>query len=185
MENLFVNVPGIGNSGEGHWQTLWERKYSNFMRVDQYCWDFPVSSQWVLSLERLVHAYQHHPIYLVAHSMGCHTIAQWAAKTKLRVEGALLVAPPDVARLEYTGRVSGYIPEPNGELPFRSVVVASSNDPYASLAKAVKYAGIWGSQIVSVDRKGHINAGSELGDWRQGLDLLSFLVRSDQRKVAS
>lgn len=185
MENLFINVPGIGNSGEGHWQTIWERSFSNFIRAEQHSWEFPVCSQWVQMLEKTVRAYPHHPVYLVAHSMGCHTVAQWASQTKLRVEGALLVAPPDVVRLEHTGRVYGYVPEPLCELPFRSVVVASSNDPYASLNKAVGYAQTWGSQIVDVGRKGHVNAQSDLGNWRQGIDLLSLLVRSQGHKAAS
>lgn len=184
MENLFFNVPGLGNSDEGHWQTIWENQFANFARINQYHWDFPVCSQWVQSIERTVKKHQHHPIYLVAHSMGCHAVAQWAAHSKLRVEGALLVAPPNVQMLEHTGRVSGFVPEALSSLPFPSIVVASSNDPFARLAQSQKYAEAWGSELIDIGRKGHINASSNLDDWQQGISYLKRLIRLESRKTA-
>ena len=32
-------IPGWNGSGAGHWQTLWEQKYSRFHRVEQHNWD--------------------------------------------------------------------------------------------------------------------------------------------------
>jgi len=34
-------VPGIGNSGPGHWQSMWQAKHSDVGRVIQRDWDHP------------------------------------------------------------------------------------------------------------------------------------------------
>jgi len=182
MENLIFTVPGLGNSGEGHWQTNWENRYGNFSRIQQYNWDFPVQNQWTQALEKQLASYAHQPIFLVAHSMGCHTVAQWAQRTNIKIEGALLVAPPNVRKLEERGRVSGYVPEALDKLPFPSIVVASSNDNYASLTDAWELALAWGSRFVNVGDKGHINAQSNLEEWSDGLALLRQLIQTSLTK---
>jgi predicted alpha/beta hydrolase family esterase len=56
------------------------------------------------------------------------------------------------------------------------MVVASENDEYISLEQAQKYAEAWGSRLVNIGAKGHINSSSGLGDWEEGLALLSELL---------
>jgi predicted alpha/beta hydrolase family esterase len=57
-------------------------------------------------------------------------------------------------------------------LPFASTLVASSNDQWASLARAQQFATAWGSELVNLGPAGHINADSGHGEWPAGLALL-------------
>ena len=88
-------LPGWQNSGPQHWQSRWEALYGD-VRVEQHDWMHPLRGDWVMRLEEVVQA-QPAEVILVAHSMGCHLVAAWAAQTRLshRVRGALLVAPGD------------------------------------------------------------------------------------------
>ena len=61
-------------------------------------------------------------------------------------------------------------------LPFASAVVASSDDPFASLEYATRLAADWGAALHGVGARGHINADSGLGDWPQGLEWLQDLA---------
>jgi hypothetical protein len=60
-------------------------------------------------------------------------------------------------------------------LPFQSIVVASEDDPYVSVARARQFAEAWGSRFESIGAAGHINADSGLGNWPDGLALLESL----------
>lgn len=70
---------------------------------------------------------------------------------------------------------------PLEHLPFRSLVVASSNDPYVTIDRARLFANSWGSEYVEINDAGHINASSRLGMWDVGLALLEHLLISVQR----
>lgn len=58
---------------------------------------------------------------------------------------------------------------------FPSILVASTNDEYASIEYAQKLAMLWGSRFINVGNKGHINALSGLGFWEEGFVLLKRL----------
>lgn len=62
-------------------------------------------------------------------------------------------------------------------LPFPSLVVASEDDAYVSLAGAKAFADAWGSRFVNVGAAGHINSDSGLGAWPEGRALLETLRR--------
>jgi predicted alpha/beta hydrolase family esterase len=64
---------------------------------------------------------------------------------------------------------------PLKRLPFPTLVVASSNDPYGSADHARRCAKAWGSELVEVGEKGHLNSDSKLGDWPEGFRLLQSL----------
>ena len=64
---------------------------------------------------------------------------------------------------------------PSVALPFPSIVVASSNDPYVYMDRARLFANQWGSLFTPIGAKGHINAESGLGDWQEGQMLLQQL----------
>ena len=83
-------IPGYGNSGPQHWQSLWQGARPNSSRFEPKSWDQPLRSDWVEALENSVAALGPDTI-LVAHSLGCLTVAHWAAQTRLRVKAALLV----------------------------------------------------------------------------------------------
>jgi predicted alpha/beta hydrolase family esterase len=67
-------------------------------------------------------------------------------------------------------------------LRFRSIVVASSNDPYVTLFRAQTFAMAWGSEFVMIGEAGHINSASGLGDWAEGFALLNALRKTPRRK---
>ena len=98
---LILIIPGLGNSGPGHWQTLWEAKIPDCERVELGMWDDPHRNTWVNKINLAVHR-AGRPVILVAHSLGCQAVAWWARYEQPGfgnpVVGALLVAPPDVER---------------------------------------------------------------------------------------
>jgi predicted alpha/beta hydrolase family esterase len=113
---------------------------------------------------------------LVAHSLGCVTVAHWATDHRHEVAGALLVAPPDVEHDWAAEVVRDFAPIPLAPLPFASIVVASTDDPYADIGRAESWACAWGSRFVSLGPAGHINADSGFGPWPEGLALLDELI---------
>lgn len=114
---------------------------------------------------------------LIAHSLGVALVAHWALKySSQKIRAALLVSPSDVDSAEHTpDSVRNFAPMPLQRLPFRSTVVASSNDPFVTLARAGQFAQAWGSDLVNIGPRGHINGESNLGDWPQGREILSEL----------
>jgi uncharacterized protein len=150
-------VPGLGGSGEQHWQTRLERSLPDAERVHQSDWDRPDLTLWV---ERLAQAVEVRPApLLVAHSLGCPLVAHLAARRPdLPVAAALLVAPADVDSPRHTpGHTRGFAPIPRLPFSFRSIVVASTNDPFIALERARDLANAWGAEFVDVGPCGHIN----------------------------
>ena len=173
-------LPGLGNSGVGHWQTQWEAMLSNVVRVQQQEWDAPQRSAWVDALNTALLNIDG-PVILVAHSLGCALVAWWAmeyghAPHANKIAAALLVAPADVEQADFPEAATGFSPMPSLRLPFKSMVVASSDDPWCALPKAKSFAADWNAQFVSIGANGHINAQSNLGDWPQGREYLATLA---------
>jgi len=174
---LILTVPGLGNSGPGHWQTLWEQELGNAQRVDLGLWDDPHRNTWVNKINLAVHRADR-PVVLVAHSLGCLAVAWWAEFEKPsndKVIGALLVAPPDVEVRPIDRRLTRFAPFPHAELPFPSILVASRNDPYMGIGQARQLARTWGSRFADAGEVGHINAESGIGEWAFGQLLLNQL----------
>jgi uncharacterized protein len=169
----FLIVPGIGNSGPEHWQTLWEASNASFRRVQQRSWSKPVCAEWRSALDEAVKACGPDTV-LIAHDLGCLLVVHWAAVSRRRVMGALLVAVPDPDAAAFPPQASGFVPVPRRKLPFPSVVIASTDDPLASMAYSVGCARAWGSKLVSIGAAGHIDASSGLGEWRDGHKLLQL-----------
>lgn len=171
-------LPGLNNSGPQHWQSMWGATDRSCERLSQAEWDAPRCADWVATLDARV-ARTSTPLVLVAHSSACALVAHWctsAAPDRLsRVKGALLVAPSDPEGPHYPPEPTGFAPVPNERLPFPSIVVASTNDPYVSLDVARGYAEAWGSRFVNIGAAGHINSASGLGEWPAGYALLEEL----------
>lgn len=176
---LILTVPGLNNSGPDHWQTLWERQRSDCRRVELGMWDGPHRNTWVNQLNLAIQQ-AGRPVMLAAHSLGCLAVAWWAQLERpgpdSNVLGALLVAPPDVDRAPLDDRLTPFAPTPSDPLPFRSILVASQNDPYIGYRKARRLARSWGSNFADAGQVGHINAESGLGDWPFGQFLLQQLL---------
>lgn len=167
-----VIVPGWRNSGPAHWQSLWARQLPGTERVEQDDWLVPHREAWVGALEELVLA-DSRPVVLVAHSLGCIAAVHMGEQAASRVRGALLVAPADPER---RAQLSDFAPVPYAPLPYRSVLVASSNDPFCPIRRAGAYARAWGSELVRLQNAGHINVESGFGAWPLGLALLQSLL---------
>lgn len=171
-------IPGIDNSGPSHWQSLWEAENDDAFRVNMENWAQPHRNSWVTRLNLAVRSTDR-PIILVAHSLGCHAVAWWAALAEAEashnIVGALLVAPPEVDAFPADHRLASFGPTPKAILPFRSILVASRNDPYVQFDRARQLAGFWGSEFVDAGFLGHINAATDIGLWRDGQQLVSRL----------
>jgi len=177
MEIKVLTAPGLGSSGELHWQTLWEQSIPGTKRIGQSDWNAPVCERWVAQIEKAIAA-AGPQVVIAAHSLACIALAHWASHSKTRIRGALLVAPADAERPGFPAAAVGFSPIPLVKLPFESIVVASTNDEYCSLERAAFFAGRWGSRFVNAGAKGHINSESGLGEWMEGQNLLKELVQN-------
>ena len=163
-----LTVAGLWNSGPQHWQTHWEAVHPTWRRVQQRDWDHPERKEWVDALGRAVAA-QRSPCVLAAHSLGCCLVAQWVADSGgAGVAGAFLVAPSDVESSDYPVEGRAFSRMPLVPLPFPSVVIASTDDPYVSIDRAKAFAAAWGSRLVEIGPAGHINGASGYGPWPEG-----------------
>ena len=92
-----------------------------------------------------------------------------------RVAGALLVAPPDTERPDMPPQLHNWKPIRRPRLPFASIAVVSTDDPYGSLERVTEFTQAWGSRVVVAAPRGHLNGDSGLGDWPGGRVLLNAL----------
>lgn len=174
-------LPGYANSGPGHWQSHWEAADPAFVRVQMPDWEHAVRDAWCEALDAAVAAHADGPLLFAAHSLGCLTTAFWASRRASRAElakvaGALLVAVPDPQSAAFPASACGYGDIPLQRLPFPTIVVASGDDPYGSADFAQRCAQAWGSRFIDIGPRGHINADSGLGDWKEGRRWLASLV---------
>jgi predicted alpha/beta hydrolase family esterase len=171
-------IPGLGDSGPTHWQSLWEARHPEYRRVQQDEWQHPRCSDWAKNLEVAIAAADS-SVVLVAHSMGCAAVIHCAAGAgsgNKRVAAALLVSPPDVEAETIPVGPTGFAPYPLDRLPFKSVAVVSTDDPFVTLERANRFAASWGSELVILESAGHINADSGYGPWPEGEHLLEQLL---------
>ncbi|TPE44357.1 RBBP9/YdeN family alpha/beta hydrolase [Pontibacter mangrovi] len=175
QHSTVILVPGLGDSGPNHWQSLWQQQFPAFERVQQQNWDAPRQQDWVEELEKEVARHKPDQVVLVAHSLACIAVAFWAQKYNRKIKGALLVAPADTEAAAFPEAVVGFSPIPLQPLPFKSVVVSSSNDSYISAKRAQQLASAWGSRYVNIGLAGHINSASGYGCWDEGLELVKGL----------
>ncbi len=170
-------LPGLGNSGPGHWQRRWGERFSTARFVEQADWDRPRLADWVTTIEREI-MMSTRPVVLIAHSLGVPAVAHTAQRLKdTKVRGALLVAPPDLERDDMPVEVRGFRNVPRDPLPFPSLLVASSSDPFCSIERAVDMATCWGSELHVAGNAGHINVASGHGPWPEGLLMFTRLMQ--------
>lgn len=168
-------LPGWLDSDAAHWQSRWEAHHG-FQRVQQADWLWPRRGDWMARLEDVLQA-ETRPALLVAHSLGCHLVAAWAAHSRhtAGVRGALLVAPPDTEREDTPPHLHNWRPMRRQRLPFAATVLYSDNDTYASPERSRALAADWGAAAHSLGPAGHVNGESGLGDWPAGLARLQAL----------
>mgnify|MGYP003341426514 CR=1 FL=1 len=180
MSHIFI-LPGWDDSGPDHWQSRWAvlhgTQEARFTRVEQDDWHQPLRGDWMMRLDEtlMVEAPSSaDPVVLVAHSLGCHLVAAWAAHSRHvgRVKAALLVAPPDLdgpdASATVPPQLHGWRRVVRQALPFPALMLASSNDPYGTAARSAGLAHDWGAEFEVLGPMGHVNAASGQGDWPEG-----------------
>jgi serine hydrolase len=161
-------IPGLGDSGDLHWQSWFEARLPNCTRVRQRDWETTDLDIWVGTVNEAAEAASGR-IWLVAHSFGCLAAVRAATSTTADIAGALLVAPADPAKFALASAL------PATPLPVATILVGSENDAWMSLRSAQRWARTWGSVFVNAGRAGHINVASGYGPWPDGLRLLGAL----------
>lgn len=177
MDTKILIIPGLGDSGETHWQTYWLNSFDNSLKLNQDNWDEPDLDKWMERLNEII-TNLNCPVILVAHSLSVALVAHWSNNYKnSNVKGALLVAPADVDSAAHTPDVVRcFAPMPLEVLPFFSIVVASENDTFVDFNRAKYFASRWGSDFISIGSKGHINSDSNLKFWDDGQLILQKLI---------
>jgi len=164
-------VPGLSGSGPDHWQSWWQALEPEALRVEQEEWEAPELDRWTRRVGHYLEQ-QSRPVWIVAHSFGVLASVSAAARLPQKVAGAFLVAPADPEKFGVSAQV------PDSPLPFPSLLVASSNDPWLKLMNAGYLAARWGSHLVNLGEVGHINPASGFGPWIEGRNLFQRFVRS-------
>lgn len=181
IEPVILTVPGLNGSGPSHWQTLWEQSRPDTTRVELGMWATPHRNSWVTKLDQAI-CQARWPVVLAAHSLGCLAVAWWAGLSGQPygwpVAGALLVAPADVDRETAPDSLKAFAPSPSTILPFPSILVASSDDPWIEIGHARNLASAWGSHFVDAGEQGHLNATSGIGWWEEGQKLLDRVIHA-------
>lgn len=172
-------IPGWSGSGPDHWQSRWVAKLSSARLVEQEDWYKPARDAWANRIVAAVRAATK-PVVLVAHSAGVSAVAHAAEHLKPHeVMGAFLVAPAsERAKRAIPGMAADFIPLPHKPLPFRSVLIASTNDAYCTPEEAKALAEAWGSEFVDAGESGHLNTESGHGPWPDGLLRFAGFMRS-------
>lgn len=161
---------GYTGSGSEHWQTWLEDLYENTDRVEQENWDVVDRDGWMSALDTKVRSTVE-PTYLIGHSCGSVSIAQWAISHEVpaHVFGCLLVAPADVDAASAPPEIAAQGPMPEAFLPIPTTLVASTNDPYLHVNRAEHFATVWRTQrLLWIAKGGHLASADGFGPW-QGL----------------
>jgi len=170
-------VPGLGDSGPEHWQRRWGSRFSTGRVIEQQDWEHPKLEDWVSTIERSI-IMATRPVVLIAHSLGVPAVVHTAQRLKdTKVRGAFLVAPPDLDNPATPRATAPFKDVPRDPLPFPSMLVASSDDPYCSLERAVELATCWASDFHDAGPSGHINTASGHGPWPEGLLMFTRLMQ--------
>ena len=178
MRHKVLIIPGLGGSGPDHWQTRWEDERLDCQRVMQVDWHNPDPLGWICAIHAAINETDC-AVVIVAHSLGCLAVSAWAALSRTdssRPIAAMLVAPCDPCQIGAHPAISRFGQVSQQRLPISSMLVASANDPYATITQSGHFASLWGSQLIEAGELGHINAQSNLGAWPWGQNILETLI---------
>jgi predicted alpha/beta hydrolase family esterase len=165
-----VIVPGLCNSDNRHWQTLWQTQLPHSTRIALDNWDQPDLEKWKAGIRTELDRLDK-PAVVIAHSFGTLASASVAAEFPEKIAALFLVAPADPDKFHIAGKL------PQHPLPTPAKIIASSNDPWLTESKAAYWALQWGADFLRLKDVGHINSESNLGIWHQGIDELKGLLR--------
>ena len=163
-------VPGLRNSDNNHWQSLWQQQLPNSRRILLDNWEKPDLQKWQRAIRKSLDSATE-PVIVIAHSFGALASASIAAEYPDKIVALLLIAPADPDKFAIAHQL------PQSILPTETKIIASSNDPWMSDSKAAYWALQWGADFLRLKDVGHINSDSHLGYWPEGIHQLQELVR--------
>ncbi|WP_331346278.1 alpha/beta hydrolase [Cellvibrio sp. UBA7661] len=165
-----IIVPGLRNSDEHHWQSLWQAQVPHSKRIQLDNWETPDLDKWKAAIRTEVNN-SDKPAIIIAHSFGTLASASIAAENPAQIAALFLVAPADPDKFQ----LAQHLPQQPLNVPGK--IIASSNDPWLSESKAAYWALVWGTDFLRLKNVGHINSESHLGVWQEGADELQSLLR--------
>jgi predicted alpha/beta hydrolase family esterase len=197
-------IPGLHDSGHGHWQSWLQTQYKGAVRVRQQDWDAPDLQAWSDRIaQTLSRPGREGKWVAVAHSFGTLALAHYLAQHQAahsrgqnvaahagesvslagpalapagRIVSALMVAPADPHKFDVAHRL------PDQGLGIPATVIGSENDPWMPLARAQHWARQWGAGFVNLGQAGHINTESGFGPWPLARLKVDQLIRDQQRQ---
>lgn len=155
-------VPGLDDSGPGHWQSWLQALYRDSVRVVQQDWQAPDLEHWSARIATTLERAGPGPWLVAAHSFGvlalAHHLQQHPPATGgAGIVAALLVAPADPDKFGVAQAL------PHTALPALTTVVGSQTDPWMRIDSAHRWSHRWGSHFVNLGDAGHINVESGHG----------------------
>lgn len=174
-----VIIPGYSSSVGEHWQAWLHEEIDDALMVLQDDWVYPEKSAWVAGLRNYLDNLSEEKILLVAHSLGCVTLAALCEDgyDASHIAGALLVAPADSEQEDFPQDIRGFEKMPRGKIPFPTTLIGSRDDHYMTFDRASYFAHCWGSEFVDYGEVGHINTASGFGPWPE---VIQFIARLTQ-----
>jgi predicted alpha/beta hydrolase family esterase len=162
-------VPGLGGSGDDHWQSRWEKQLKTARRVVQDDWDHPTFSAWLGKLSAAIASAEKPPV-IIAHSLGALTVAHVPEDVAAKIKGAFLVTPPAPRFILEIAEIDpAFVAPVTRKLAFPALLIASRDDPYSSYEESEALASALGIEIVDAGASGHLNMESGHGPWPEGL----------------
>lgn len=174
-------IPGRNGSGPGHWQSWFAGRLPDTRRVARIRdWDQPAIHAWAGAIVREIDGLTGE-VWLVAHSFGCLAAVLAGQRRSGRIAGAMLVAPADPELFsddglrDWTdeanmGRPSVARLLPHEPLPYPTLMVLSTNDPWLRVTTGLTWAARWGARVAQAGPLGHMNEESGHGPWPEGLE---------------
>ncbi len=169
-----VIVPGLNNSNQHHWQSLWQAQLPDSRRVFVHDWAQPDLDKWRQGILKSLRGLPG-PALLIGHSFGALAAVSLANDFPELVAGVLLVAPADPDKFRLAARL------PQDQLPVPGTLITSDNDPWLKDSKAAFLSLVWGTDFLRLKGLGHINSDSAIGHWPEGIEQLAGLVRRIKR----
>lgn len=167
--NRVLIVPGLHNSGPGHWQTEWEKRLPCSYRIQIADWSTPSLNAWVYAIDKAIDHFA--PTHIVAHSFGSLASAVVAARST-DLHGLFLVAPADPDKFNLRHRL------PASSLSVSGILLGSLSDPWLSWSGAQLLGAQWGLDVECAGDAGHINVQSGHSEWQEGWQSLQTLIQN-------
>ncbi len=163
---------GWGGSDSPHWQDVLARELASkgypvfFPHLPNR--DNPTLESWIEALDNIITSCK--PSIIICHSLANILLFHYLeASPELHFDKILLVAPPssDAGNSE----IASFFPFPTPNINAKQkLLVASTNDKYASSVDAITIAMNTGSEVHMVENGGHINTESGFGKWDFAFD---------------